>query len=78
MNAGDWLKTLGFSRMTETDDVVYTNTESGWMTQVWVLLEGEWDGYQMWDATDGLDCKTFFQWWEDRSSEDHYENCRYD
>jgi hypothetical protein len=78
MNAIEWLESLGFTRMTGTDDVVYTNANSHYVSQVWVLLSGDFDGFQTWDATEGLDCEAFFKWWSRETYDKNWQDSRYD
>ena len=69
------LERLGFVLGSGFSGVVWTNTHSTWMTQVWVCVGGEYDGGDLWyDARNGLDLERFFKWWEEVSRNEHYES----
>lgn len=69
-----WLESLGFRRGEGFDGEIWTNPDSEWMTQVWIKFSGSEKPWALWyDATEGFDLKDFFQWWEERSSEAHFD-----
>lgn len=69
------LKQLGFVLMTGTEDIVFTNPDSTYLTQVWVLIEGEGGGLTEYDARYGFCFKDFFKWWEEQSAQESPHCC---
>lgn len=70
------LVALGFQRGTGFLDECWTNPDSPYMVQVWVVTQGEfWETQRMYDARTNKDLQTFFEWWE-RETEAFYYNER--
>ena len=74
MDTREFLTALGFERGTGFLGEVWTNTDSAWMTQVWVYFYPQhMDFHLSYYAYAGFDSKKFFRWWEEVSDAEHFE-----